>query len=80
MYNEEDKKKFDADPSITAILCKWKPQPWFNGRSVYRGDVYLDRKNRFDDGYNVTTSYLKSGPDENGVIVTENSKYLLAGR
>lgn len=48
-----------------------------NGRKWARGVIYGDRKGRFDDGEAIRTSYIVSGPDENGIIHTRNSIYRL---
>ncbi len=41
------------------------------------GRVYGDRKGRFPDGHYIQTSPILEGPDEDGVIRTANSSYVL---
>lgn len=52
-------------------------QGWVRIHNHYAGAVYLDRKGRFEDGYHIHTTTCVQGPDENGIIKTSNSTYLL---
>lgn len=49
----------------------------YGSRRIAFGRVYGDRKGRFDDGTTIRTSAIVSGPDENGIIQTRNSRYKL---
>lgn len=42
---------------------------------IYWGNVYGDTKGRFRGGELIHTSWVVSGPDENGIIKTRNSVY-----
>lgn len=47
------------------------------GGRIATGLCFGDRQGRFRDGTLIWTSLIKSGPDENGIIVTRNNRYKL---
>lgn len=62
---------------IDGILRNWSFLENWGETGVYSGTIHEDAKGRFKDGESVTTSFITSGPDENGVIKTRNSVYRL---
>ncbi len=48
---------------------------YFSQDKVVWGNIYGDKKGRFADGCPIHTSYIISGPDENGIVKTRNSTY-----
>ncbi len=59
---------------ITGTLKNWSKDPVHN---IYWGEIHGDVRKRFPDGMRIHTSYIKEGPDANGIIKTLNSIYLL---
>lgn len=49
----------------------------YAGETVAMGAIYGDRKGRFYEGKLIGTSPILEGPDENGIIRTQNSTYKL---
>ena len=49
------------------------------GTIVAHGNVYADRKNRFEDGDSIHTSYILFYDYENQIIVTRNTTYKIIG-
>jgi len=51
-----------------------------DGSRYARGQMYYDRKGRYEDGHPIYTSLIESGPDADGIIKTMNSTYKLEMR
>lgn len=61
-----------------AILRDWEVGLWFGGKShVITARIHGDVKGRYKDGHQIRTSALKLIDFENGIAVTQNSKYKL---
>ena len=50
---------------------------WVKAGQYYYGEIYGDKKNRFEDGKVVRTSKVIEDVNANGIITTKNSKYKL---
>lgn len=64
---------------ITAELREWQKKQVSDGRTVYWGRVYADKKNRWPDGRLIQTSVVVSTKDMGSrlIIKTPKSVYLL---
>jgi hypothetical protein len=73
MTNSKSRADYDAE------LREW----CFHGEGQFTvafGRVFGDRKQRWPDGYAISTSTVMSGLREEGaVITTRNTRYLLSG-
>lgn len=74
--------------AITATLKEWRIFTNYAGKVHAEGEIYDDRKGRFDDGTWVITSEvvefwqaIRATPNQKtgGVLHTKNSVYLLVG-
>jgi hypothetical protein len=65
------------DVGVDAVLKNARIEmiPGHDDKYWARGLIHGDAKGRFADGEPIHTSYIVSGPDENGIIRTRNSVY-----
>lgn len=67
---------YEVPEDCTAVLRNVRLYDGVYGRFAI-GVCFGDREGRFPDGYIITTSPVKSGPDADGIIVTRNNRYKL---